>query len=385
MEDKTLEKKNQYDIISVSSLFYPATGGLEIMVYNLLSYLTKKGRKPIAIHGRAQEDTFYQLNNFTVKTFKTLNLFDNTYPIFSFKFFFYIRKLILKNPDAIVLIHSRHFLSSFFTALACVLLQRRYFLIEHTAQTSFLKNKFAQKIVFLYEKTLSKFVLKKAYRIFSSSNASKNYLLTEHKVPQEKITVVYNGFNQKELDKFSNYKKKKNVVFATKMIKVKNPEVTYKAFVDLANKYSEWNFYFIGKGDFFKGKRTKHKNLKIVNKLIKRKDFLKLVGSSTIYINSSLSEGLSLAIVEATYLKNIPVISDAPSNLEIAKKLNTLKYTFKKHDVEDLKEKLELAIKEYSNDKLLFKIQEGTNKNFNNNDIFKKYEDILFRKQLRTP
>ncbi len=379
MKDQTLEKKNQYDLISVSSLFYPATGGLEIMVYNLLTYLTKKGYKPIAVHGRANENSVYQLNNFTVKTFKTKNIFDNTYPIFSFKFFYYIRKLIVKNPNAVVLIHSRHFISSFITALACFLLQKPYFLIEHTAQTSFLKSKSAQKIVYIYEKTLSKFVLTKAYKIFSSSNASKNYLITQHKIPEDKITVLYNGFSQEELDKFSNLKKKKDIVFATKMIKVKNPEVTYKAFVDLAVKYPSWNFHFIGTGDFFKGKPTKSTNLKITDKIIKRERFLKLAGTSTIYINSSLSEGLSLAIVEAAYLKNIPVISDAPSNLEIAERLNTKKYIFKKHDVEDLKSKLELAIKDFGNDDFLSKIKKNTNKNFNNNDIFKKYEKLLFQ------
>ena len=378
MKDKTLESKNQYDLISISSLFYPATGGLEIMVYNLLSYLTTKGHRPLAVHGRANESTVYTLNGFTVKTFHTKNLFDNTYPVFSFKFLYYMYKLVKNNPDAKVLIHSRHFLSSFFSALACIIAGRKYFLVEHTAQTSFLKSNRAQKLVYIYERFFSKFVLNRAYKIISSSHASQNYLLKQHKIPEDKITVIYNGFDTRELNQFKNFKKKKKILFATKMIKVKNPEVTYKAFKDLASKYPDWDFHFIGTGDFFKAKSTKDQNFKVVNKIIKREKFLKLAGSSTIYVNSSLSEGLSLAIVEATYLKNIPVISDAPSNMEIAERLGTKEYIFDKHDVEDLRNKLELAIKEFGNDVFLTKIGDKTNENFNNDDLFKEYERLLF-------
>ncbi len=376
MKDATLENKNQYDLISVSSLFYPMTGGLEIMVYNLLNYLTKRGCKAIAVHGRANKDSIYQLNGYSVKTFKTKNLFNNTYPIFSFKFFFYIHKLIKKNPDAIVLIHSRHFISSFLTALACYILKRKYFLVEHTAQTSFLKSKFAQNFVYIFEKTFARFVLKKADKIVSSSLASQNYLIKEHLVPKEKITVIYNGFDPEELNKYSDLRKTNSVVFATKMIKVKNPEVTYKAFVDLAKKYIDWDFHFIGSGDFFTAKETQEKNLKIVHELINREDILKLYAQSSIYVNSSLSEGLSLAIIEATYLKNIPVLSDAPSNIEIANRLNTEEYIFKKHDVEDLKNKLEIAIKEI-NEVNLSQIRKKTEESFNNEILFKKYESLL--------
>lgn len=377
MKDDSLKNKNQYNLISVSSLFYPMTGGLEIMVYNLLNYLTKKGYKPIAVHGRTNKDSVYNLNGYNVKTFKTKNLFDNTYPIFSFRFFFYIYRLIRKNPNAIILIHSRHFISSCLTAFSCCILQRRYFLVEHTAQTSFLKSKFAQNFVYLFEKTLARFVLKKAYKIISSSLASQNYLVKKHKIPKEKITVIYNGFDPKELNFYKNSKKRKSVVFATKMIKVKNPEVTYKAFVDLSKKYKDWQFHFIGGGDFFKAKRTKQKNLKIVHKLINRKEVLKLYSKSSIYVNSSLSEGLSLAIIEATYLRNIPVLSDAPSNIEIAKKLNTKEYIFKKHDFNDLKNKLESAMQKMNSVSFLEQIQKGTEKNFSNEILFKKYEDLF--------
>lgn len=369
--------KKQYDIISVSSLFYPMTGGLEIMVYNLLNYLTKKGYKPIAIHGKAEKDTEYVLNNYTVKTFKTRNLFNNTYPIFSFRFFKYTYTLIKGNPNAKVLIHSRHFLSSFLCALACWFLKREYILVEHTAQTSFLKSKIAQKAVNVYEKTLSQFVLKKAQRIISASKASQDYLIKEHNIAKEKITVIYNGFEEKELQSFLKVKKKKKITFATKMIKVKNPKITYEAFKELSEKHKDWDFYFIGSGDFFKGAQTNAKNLKIINKMISRQEVLKLYGMSSIYINSSLSEGLSLAIVEATYLKNIPVLSDAPSNIEIAKGINTQNYIFKKHDVNDLKEKIEKAMKEHENSALREGIHKKVCKTFKNEVLFKEYEDIL--------
>ncbi len=375
-----MNKKDQYNLISVSSLFYPATGGLETMLYNLLNHLAKKGYKMIQIHGRADENKTYTLNGYTVKAFKTRNLFNNTYPVFSLKFLLYIHKIIRSNKNATVLLHSRHFLSSFLTAFACSLLKKEYFLVEHTAQTSFLKNQLAQKLVNFYEKTFSKFVLKKAKLIISASNASKNYLIEEHAVPKDKIIVIHNGFNKKELEKYMDLseKKEKIVLFATKMIKVKNPIVTYKVFVDFAKKYKEWKFYFIGTGDFFKATKTEDKNLRIINKMLPREEILKLYAKSSIYVNSSLSEGLSLAIIEASFLKNTPVLSDAPSNIEISKRIGTDDLIFRKDSIEDLKEKIDIAIGRVEDTRFISHIQQKTDNHFNNNKLFQEYEDSLF-------
>ncbi len=288
-------------------------------------------------------------------------------------------KTIKNNKKASIIIHSRHFTSSLLTAIVCSILKKEFYLIEQTAQTSFLKSNIGQKIVYVYEKIFSQYVLKKAHTIISCSQASLDYLTQEHNVPKEKIKIIHNGFNPIEMNKFKPEKKEKIAVFATKMIKVKNPIVTYNAFVELAEKYPDWEFHFIGNGDFFQPKKTKNKNLKIINRIIKRQKLLKLFNKSLIHINSSLSEGLSVAVTEASYLKNIPVISDAPSNLEIAKKLNTKKYTFNKHSKEELKRKIELAIKNSNDKKLLEKIKENTNRFFNNDILFEKYEKVFFK------
>jgi len=381
MKERTLKKKYYYDLISISHFFYPKKGGLENMAYKLLNDLSKQGHNIIAIHGGEGKDKTYKLNNYTVKVFKTKDLFDGTYPIFTFRFFRYIYKLINNNPNAKIIIHSRHLTSSFLASFACVISGKKYFLIEHTANTSFVKNQFIQGLVHIYENTFSKFVVTRAKKIITVSKAGKKHIREKYKIEERRITVTYNGFEIKELKEFIKTKKEKKIVFAGKMIKVKNPKIVFEAFKILAPKYSNWKFFFIGDGGFFKPQKTKIKNLKIINKMIPRKRLLNLFSSSSIYINSSLSEGLSLTILEAAYLKNIPVLSDAPSNVEVAKNLETSKYIFKKHELDSLTKKIELAIKESGNKKYLKSLQNKTEDKFNNCNLFRNYSNLFFPRE----
>jgi glycosyltransferase involved in cell wall biosynthesis len=383
-KEKSLENKYIYDVISISHFFYPTKGGMENMAYQLLNNLTFNKHKVLCVHGGGEKHKTYSLNDYTVRVFKTFNIFKNTYPIFGLKFFRYIHRLINNNPNAKILIHSRHLTSSFLAAFACVISGKQYILIEHTAQTSFVKTKLGRILIQIYEKTLSKFVVEKANKIVSVSSASRSYLLNTYNVEKEKIEIINNGIEEKELQKLLNIKKEKIVIFAGKLIKVKNPEITYNAFLKLAPKHPDWIFSFIGNGDFFKPKDNPHKNLIVKNAMLSKEKLMSLFAKSSIYINSSISEGLSLTILEATYLKNIPVLSDAESNYEIMKNLKTTNFTFKKDNQEELELKIENAMKLYDNKKALENIHKYTKTYYNNDKLFEKYLDLLFPKIKQT-
>ncbi len=373
-----MKNKTEYDLISISHFFYPIKGGLENMAFSLLKRFAKAGYKCIAIHGGINETKFYKKNDFDIQTFKTKNIFNNTYPLFGIKFFKFVKKTIRENSNARIVVHSRHLLSSFLTAWICSRLKRDFYLVEHTAQKSFAKTSTAQFLMNLYDKTFSKYVIKKSKKIVCVSKACKKYNKENYNTPEEKLKLIYNGIDFEDIVKYKKDSKENIVVFAAKFLKVKDPITTYTVFKKLSSKYPKWTFYFIGDGEILKPEKSTLKNLKIINRMIEREEVLSLLGKSKIYINSSLSEALSIANIEATTLGNIPVFSDAPSNKEIAKKLNASEYIFTRQDVQDLEAKIEKAIKSGKKKDIHENISKLTKKHFDNHRVFREYEDLLF-------
>ena len=113
------ENNNKYDLISVSHYFYPRVGGLENMAFNLISGLQKKGLNCISVFGSNKKYTT-TINDFELNSFKVKNIFDGTYPLFGIDFSMHIFNLLRKNPNAEVIIHSRHVTSSIITALIAI-------------------------------------------------------------------------------------------------------------------------------------------------------------------------------------------------------------------------------------------------------------------------
>src|SRR5690606_37379709 len=124
-----LHKQHKHmDIISISHFFYPRVGGLEKMAYLVLKHLSDRGYSCISIYSNGSNNT-YKSEGFTWKSFKTWNVIRGTYPIFGIRFISYVFKTIRKNPNAVVLIHDRHLLSSVVAAAICRILGRDYILI----------------------------------------------------------------------------------------------------------------------------------------------------------------------------------------------------------------------------------------------------------------
>lgn len=339
--------KNKIDIISISHLFYPNVGGLEKTVYELLKTFSKKGLKPHAIYAGA-ETKKQQFENFTGQSFKTISLFNGTYPIPGIKFALEILNKIRKNPNSIILVHDRHLLTSLLAVVICFLTRRKYILISHTTNSSFFKIKALNGLGNFLDKYVFKFVVRMADQVIAVSKANQKYLAKIHGIKPDKVHVIYNGFDENIVNsiKFDLNKKEKIVIFATKWIQVKNPDLTALAFRKLAKRYPSWTFKFIGKGDSVASHFKNHyKNLEIIEEFYSHKELFKLLSKSSIYINSSQQEGLSLGVVEAAALGNIPVISDAPGNLDIANELETNEFVFERNNLNSIIEKIEDAMK----------------------------------------
>jgi len=371
-----LGPKTKYDFISISHYFYPRIGGLENMAFNLISGLQEKGLNCIAVHGSNKRSSS-TLNEFQVESFPVLNIFNGTYPIFGLRFTLYVLKLLKENPNAQVLVHSRHLISSLITSILCILIGHQYTVVEHNAGPVYFKSSFVNKFAQWADRNIFSLVHKYATNIIAVSKTGRNWVSKTFGVDKNLIDVIYNGFNNKEIKKSAS-KKRNIVVWAAKWIEVKDPSTTLRAYKKIANQYPDWKFVIIGEGNALKEIKSLPNNVEIIPELIKQEDLFRLLKKSKIYVNSSLSEGLALGILEASAFGNIPVISNAPSNKEIAKEMETTKYIFKRGNSSDLAKMLEVAIVDSSDEKIIKKIISNTSTNFANKNMVESYYKYLY-------
>jgi glycosyltransferase involved in cell wall biosynthesis len=373
--------KNQFDIISISHYFYPRVGGLENMAYNLLKYMGAHSLRALAIYGNDHNRKFYA-DGITHKSFNCIKLINGTYPIFGIRFTWYVLRALWNNPQAVVLIHDRHLTSSLISAIICWVLRREYIVISHTTNSSFFKSKIFQAIGYTLENTAFKWVLQQAKVIVAVSGANRDFLVKNFGIKTQKITVIYNGFNTSTLNKFVLGKKEKTVVFAARMIPVKDPETTASAFLALADKYPDWKFMFAG-GECLLSDRELPQNLEYKPKLLPQLELFEILNSSAIYVNSSIQEGLPIGVLEAAALGNIPVLSDAPSNVEVAKCLQVTDYNFARQDVFGLVWALEKAIVNFNADQeLAQKLSRRAYAQFTNEQNFSSYLNLINKYRL---
>jgi glycosyltransferase involved in cell wall biosynthesis len=373
-------KKEDFDLISISHYFYPRVGGLENMAFNLISGLTNKGLRSLAIYGSNSRYST-TINGFQAESFKTFDIFDGTYPIFGIKYILYVFNTIRRNRNAKIFIHSRHLMSSFITALICIFLRHPYTVIEHNAGPVYFKSKFTSAIARFVDRNIFSIVHRFAANVISVSNTGRKWVNKTFNVSSDDIDVIYNGYNSKEIR--NSFTKKDNiVVWAAKWIEVKDPSTALRAFIKTAKKFPNWKFVLIGQGDSLKRYSNIPNNVEIIPELLKQEDLFRLLRRSKIYVNSSLSEGLALSILEATAFGNIPVLSNAPSNREVAMKLNITQFVFNRENAADLSRKLIKAIKLSENDNVLRDLSLYARKKFSNDTMVNRYYSFLFPKYL---
>lgn len=372
--------KKEYDLISISHYFPPRIGGLENMAFTLLKELSKKNIKCLAIFGSNQR---YEMNEdgFRKISFRPLNIFEHTYPIFGLNFFLSVLRILKENPNAKIIIHSRHLTSSLLTHIACALLSRPYTVIEHNAGKIYMSSRFATKFVNWLDRNIFTYVLLAAQDIVAVSDTGKKWIHKNFGIEKERINVIYNSFNIERKD--INLGNKKNiVVWASKWIKVKNPQIVLNAYLKISKKYPEWLFMLIGQGSALRyNTDLLPQNIKVVDHMLKQRELFNLLGESKIYINSSFSEGLAISNLEAIALGNIPVLSNAPSNIEIAESIGSKEFIFRRNNVNDLVRTLEKAISKTKDQGFIKNIMKSNGEIFSKEEMIEKYYKMLLPKQ----
>jgi glycosyltransferase involved in cell wall biosynthesis len=227
-------------------------------------------------------------------------------PIQDFKSLLLIRKELKKlNPDVIHLHSSK---AGVLGRLACFLLFRRKKIFYTPHGYSFLRadvSNLTKKIFWTIEKSFQ-------YLFGGTTIACGD---TEFEIAKTigKSYLIRNGINineiQQQLKDHTN--KTLSIGIVARITTARNPSL----FNEIALKFPEYNFVWIGDGDL--NYLITAPNIRITGWLMDRNEVLKELNAIDIYIQTSLWEGLPIAVLEAMAMKKPVLATNIIGNKDI--------------------------------------------------------------------
>ena len=225
--------------------------------------------------------------------------------------------------------------------------------------------------------------LKKNINIIFHNKSDLNYYKKRFKLNQNQLFLTHgSGVDLKKYKYNYNYKKK-NILFAGRMLKSKGVLDFIAASISLQKDLPDWKFLIAGTTDYknpdsinLKEIKNKIKNFKNIKYLGYQKNNVKMFRNIGIYCLPSYSEGLSKTLLEAS-ATGIPVVaSDIPGSLFVVRN-NITGFLFKRGNVKDLANKILYLAK---NKKIRIKISSNIRKlavkNFSINKVLNIHKKI---------
>lgn len=198
---------------------------------------------------------------------------------------------------------------------------------------------------------------KKAHRIFTISLASKNDILKEYKVPEERVVVTYPGIKEGKMNSSKN-KYGEYILFVGTLQPRKNIIRLIDAFSRITSKHPNLKLLIVGKKgwlyeDILKApqKYNTENDVKFLD-FIEDKDMASLYSNASCFVLPSLYEGFGLPVLEAMKY-GCPVVLSNVSSLPEAGGDAAL--YFDPLNVSDIAEKIEKALSKPSLRKKMIK------------------------------
>lgn len=203
-----------------------------------------------------------------------------------------------------------------------------------------------------YYRFLMPFLLKRAYKIVCISENTKKDLLDFYNVDDSKVSVIYNGyddklFNTNNVNKLVLEKYKINydyMIIVGASYYHKNIEIALKAIEDIDKKCK---LIIVGKdSDYILKLKSLVKELHIEEKVnfigyVPDEDLPSLYYYSKAFVYPTLYEGFGLPILEAMACGTVVITSDNSSLPEV---YGDSALVFKNNDIADLREKMSLLL-----------------------------------------
>ena len=233
-----------------------------------------------------------------------------------------------------------------------------------------------------------KFGSKNVYKIFCPTNETKAILIEKKIFEDEKIFVVNDPvFNIKDFcslkkeNIFDDRFEKNNIVMVGRLTYQKNFELIVDAYFENYNLKNKYKIFILGAGELIDRLKKKVHQKKLKDRIIflgHKKNVIKYLKNSKLFISSSLWEDPGFVIIEAA-LSNVSVISsDCPSGpKEIINENEYGGYLFQNNDYKDLNNKINQFLSEDKNKiynkKIYIKKKIKKFSIFNHVNLIKKY------------
>jgi glycosyltransferase involved in cell wall biosynthesis len=179
----------------------------------------------------------------------------------------------------------------------------------------------------LKSKMKHRFLDKKSDVLIAVSDDVNQYLQNKWR-PKSRLLTIHNGIAKIKITKAKNdILEELNIPNNSKIIghvgrlsKVKNQELLLIIFAKLKREYNDIYLVIVGDGPLMNSLKKQAESLRIKDKvrmLGPRNDIPDILQIFDIFIMPSLSEGISIALLEAMSLSIPPVVSNVGGNLEV--------------------------------------------------------------------
>lgn len=172
---------------------------------------------------------------------------------------------------------------------------------------------------------------------------------TEYEIAKEMgdAVLVRNGINVQKVNSYyqPNNNEKLTIGIVGRITFARNPEL----FNSIAERFPNYNFVWIGDGEFRKSIRAE--NIRVTGWFFHPKEIFREVNKIDVYMQTSLWEGLPIAVLEAMALKKPVVATNIIGNKDIIISGET-GFLF------DKIEELDIVFKEFENDEFRQKMGE---------------------------
>lgn len=201
-------------------------------------------------------------------------------------------------------------------------------------------------------KTIITFAGIGARQILTVSETTKKELMDHLRIPDQKITVTYEGIEstlleEKEKPEFAHLKNKKYFLYVGNAYPHKNLERLLKAFKNVVSRNSSANLVLIGREDFFYKKlKEKVQSLGLEEQVsffqnIPDAELGYFYKNAQALVMPSLMEGFGLPVIEAMSKKCPVLVSDIPAFREICE---DAAYYFNPFDISEIQSRMEKAL-----------------------------------------
>jgi len=305
-------------------------GGAEKVVYQLCEDCVDKNIKMyIASTGGTLADELEKKGIINIK----IPDIDHKNPFMMLKTICILFNAIRKYKISIV--HSHHRMAAFYSRIINIF--NKKFKRIYTAHN-----------IFNNKKRLLRFALWDS-KIIAVGNGVKKNLIDFFGISKEKIIVIYNSIKFPKIEennKDEKYEKKSEKLIATigRLTEQKGIDIFIKAMSEIIKQDPKIYGIIIGDGKLREELEELSQKLNIQNNIIflgYRKDVLNLISKVDFVVLASRWEGFPLTPIETFMMGKTIIVSDIDGNNEIVKEgINGL--LFKKNDIKDLKNKIEI-------------------------------------------